>query len=173
MIRMRLRMKAALALALALAAPAARAESSDKSDKKGDTMTARATGSFDVKMTPQAADEKAGDPTIGRMALDKQFHGDLEATSRGQMLAAMTAVKDSAGYVALERVNGTLAGRKGTFALQHGGLMDRGKPSLTIVVVPDSGTEGLEGISGTMTIRIEAGGKHFYDFDYALPAAAR
>ena len=134
-------------------------------------MTQRATGTFEVRMTPQAPDEKAGDPTIGRMALDKQFHGDLEGASRGEMLAAMTSVQDSAGYVALERVRGTLAGRAGTFALQHGGTMDRGKPSLTITVVPDSGTERLEGLTGTMAIRIEAGGKHFYDFDYALPAA--
>lgn len=132
----------------------------------------RATGPFEVKMTPQAAEPAVGDPTIGRMALDKRYHGDLEAVSRGQMLAAMTSVKDSAGYVALERVDGTLAGRRGTFALQHGGLMDRGTPSLTITVVPDSGTGELEGLAGTMTIRIEAGGKHFYDFDYTYATSA-
>ncbi len=103
------------------------------------------------------------------MALDKQYHGDLEASGRGQMLAVMDQAKGSGGYVALEIVDGALGGKKGTFALQHDGLMDGGKPSLTIVVVPGSGTGQLEGIAGTLAIRIEAGGKHFYDFDYTLP----
>lgn len=133
-------------------------------------MTERATGAFDVKMIPQAPDEKIGDPKIGRMALDKHYHGELEATGRGQMLSVLDQAKGSGGYVALEVVDGTLAGKKGTFALQHDGLMDRGKPSLTIVVVPESGTGELEGIAGKLAIRIEAGGKHFYDFDYTLPA---
>ncbi len=135
-------------------------------------MTPHARGVFEVKIVPQAPDEKFGDPTIGRMALDKLYRGDLEATSRGEMLAAMTAVKDSAGYVALERVDGTLAGRKGTFALQHSGTMDRGRPSLKVGVVPDSGTGQLEGIAGSMTITIE-GGRHFYELDYTLPAEGR
>ncbi len=130
-----------------------------------------ATGAFDVKMTPQPPDEKVGDPKIGRMALDKHYHGDLEASGRGQMLAVMDQAKGSGGYVALEIVGGSLAGKKGTFALQHDGLMDEGKPSLTIAVVPGSGTGELEGIAGKLAIRIEAGGKHFYDFDYSLPAA--
>jgi hypothetical protein len=105
------------------------------------------------------------------MTLDKRFHGDLEGTSQGEMLAAMTAVKGSAGYVAIERVTGTLRGRKGTFALQHTGIMNRGTPSLTITVVPDSGTEQLTGLSGTMAIIITADGKHSYEFDYTLADA--
>jgi len=131
-------------------------------------MTVRATGAFDVKMTSQPPDERVGDPKIGRMGLDKHYHGALEASGRGQMLAVMDQAKGSGGYVALEIVDGTLGGRKGTFALQHGGLMDGGQPSLTIVVVPGSGTGELEGIAGRVGIRIE-GGKHFYDFDYTLP----
>ena len=125
-----------------------------------------ATGTFEVKLKPQT-DENVGDPTIGRMSLDKQFHGDLEATSKGQMLAAQGAVKGSAGYVAMERVQGTLSGRTGTFALQHTGTMNRGVPGLSVTVVPDSGTEELTGLSGKMTINI-ADGKHFYEFEYTL-----
>ncbi len=132
-------------------------------------MPGHAAGPFDVKLTPQAAEEKVGDPSIGRMALDKQFHGDLEATSKGQMLSTMGDVKGSAGYVAMERVSGTLHGRKGTFALQHTGTMTRGVPSLTISVVPDSGTGELAGLAGTMDIHIVEG-KHSYDFSYTLPA---
>jgi|GEM_PF-202716 len=128
-------------------------------------MTKHASGEFEVKMNPQA-DEK-GEPTVGRMSLDKQFRGDLEATSKGQMLAVMTDVQGSAGYVAMERVNGKLHGRIGTFALQHSGTMTRGTPQLIITVVPDSGTGELAGLSGTMTIKI-ADGKHFYEFDYTL-----
>jgi len=129
-------------------------------------MSTHATGTFDVTLTP--ADDKTDDPLLARMTIDKQFHGDLEATSRGQMLSAGTAVKGSAGYVAIEKVTGTLAGRKGTFVLQHTGAMNRGAPSLTITVVPDSGTGGLVGLSGTMSIAI-ADGKHSYAFDYTLP----
>jgi Protein of unknown function (DUF3224) len=127
-----------------------------------------ASGSFEVKMSPQAQDVGVGDPSVGRMAIDKQFHGDLEATSRGQMLAAMTDIEGSAGYVAIERVSGTLDGRNGTFALQHSGIMTRGVPQLTITVVPDSGTDELVGLIGMMTIDI-ANGKHSYDFEYTLP----
>ena len=125
----------------------------------------RASGTFDVKMVPQA-DENA-DPALGRMSLDKQFHGDLEGGSRGQMLTAMSAVKGSAGYVALEKVTGKLGGRSGTFALQHSGTMTRGVPELAITVVPDSGTDQLAGLAGRMTIRIEDG-KHFYELEYTL-----
>jgi hypothetical protein len=127
----------------------------------------RASGPFDVKMTPQPPDENAGEAPVGRMILDKQFHGDLEAASKGQMLAAGTEVKGSAGYVAMERVTGTLHGRSGTFVLQHSGTMNRGTPSLTINVVPDSGTGDLAGLAGSMTIDI-AGGKHSYVFEYTL-----
>jgi hypothetical protein len=129
-------------------------------------MATRATGTFDVKLTPQAADDKA-DVSVGRMSIDKRFHGDLDAVSKGQMLAAMTEVKDSAGYVAMERVTGTLAGRSGGFTLQHSGTMTRGAPHLSVTVVPDSGTGQLAGLTGTMTINI-VGGKHLYEFEYTL-----
>jgi len=127
-----------------------------------------ATGPFDVKITPQQ--DSNSDPSIGRMTIDKQFHGDLEAHSVGQMLSAMSSVKGSAGYVAIEKVSGTLHGKKGTFVLQHNATMDRGKPMLNIIVIPDSGTGELEGLTGTMTIDIAAGGKHTYNFSYSLPA---
>jgi hypothetical protein len=134
-------------------------------------MIATAKGPFDVKLTPQGT---ATDSTaVGRLSLDKTFHGDIEATSIGEMLAVRTAVAGSAGYVALERVTGALAGRKGTFALQHWGLMDKGAPELKITVVPDSGTGELTGLAGTMTIDIQPGGKHFYAFTYTLPPAAK
>lgn len=130
-------------------------------------MTNRASGPFTVKITPQPPEADIGDPTVGRMALDKQFQGDLEATSKGQMLAAGTDVKGSAGYVALERVSGSLHGKIGTFALQHSGTMTRGAPQLIITVVPDSGTGQLAGLAGKMMITI-AEGKHSYDFEYTL-----
>jgi environmental stress-induced protein Ves len=130
--------------------------------------TRRASGAFDVKLTPMAADPDAGDSAIARMSLDKQFHGELSATSKGQMLAVRTAVEGSAGYVALERVSGTLQGRRGTFALQHSGTMARGAPTLSVTVVPDSGTGELAGLGGRMEIVIE-GGKHSYVFEYSLP----
>jgi hypothetical protein len=127
----------------------------------------RATGTFVVTLTPQ----ECGAPTIGRMVIDKRFEGDLEATSKGEMLAAGTEVKSSAGYVALERVSGALHGRSGTFVLQHSGTMDRGTPQLTIAVVPDSGTGDLTGLQGTLTIEI-AGGVHSYTFDYRIATEA-
>jgi hypothetical protein len=129
-----------------------------------------ASGTFDVQLKPQIDDENVGDPTVGRLSLDKQFHGDLEATSKGQMLAVSTDVNNSAGYVAMERVNGTLHGRSGTFALQHNGIMTRGAPQLTITVVPDSGTGELTGLAGSMTIEITER-NHFYEFEYALDAS--
>jgi hypothetical protein len=124
-----------------------------------------ARGTFEVKLTPQPAD--SGAPAVGRMSIDKQFHGDLEATSKGQMLAAVTSVKGSAGYVAIEQVTGSLRGRSGTFVLQHSGTMTRGAPQQIVSVVPDSGTGELVGLTGTMTITI-ADGKHSYDFEYTL-----
>jgi hypothetical protein len=129
-------------------------------------VTTHARGAFDVALTPQPPDP---DGFLGRMTIDKRFHGDLEGTSQGQMLAAQTAVQGSAGYVAIERVRGTVGGRTGTFVLQHSGLMDRGAAELVITVVPDSGTEELAGIRGRMTILIQ-GGAHSYDFAYSLPA---
>lgn len=141
-------------------------------------MTIRASGTFEVKLTPSSAENKpqesaqgsSKDSPIGRMLIDKQFQGDLEGTSKGEMLAAMTGVKGSAGYVALEQVTGTLQGRKGTFVLQHSGTMARGEQQLTVTVIPDSATAELTGLTGKMMILIE-GGKHFYDFDYTLPEA--
>jgi len=126
----------------------------------------KVTGPFDVKMTPQ--DDKLGDG-ISRMLLDKQYHGDLEATSKGQMLAVGSA-KGSGVYVAIETVTGTLQGKTGSFSLHHTGIMTGGKPSLTISVVPGSGTAQLTGLTGTMNIVIAPDGKHSYEFDYTLPA---
>ena len=127
-------------------------------------MTERAEGTFIVKLTP-AAGGNAAAAGLGRMAIDKEFHGDLEATSVGEMLAAGTAVQGSAGYVAMERVTGALKGRSGTFVLQHSGTMTRGAPELVVSVVPDSGTGELVGLAGHMEIII-ADGRHSYRFDY-------
>ncbi|MDB5033589.1 MAG: hypothetical protein JWQ98_830 [Chlorobi bacterium] len=131
-------------------------------------MATQASGTFEVTLVPQKSGNEADDAIVGRLSIDKQFHGDLEGNSRGQMLAAGTEVKGSAGYVAIERFTGTLHGRDGTFMLQHNGIMKRGDGELAIAVVPDSGTGGLAGIAGTMGIEI-ADGKHFYRFDYTLP----
>jgi hypothetical protein len=140
--------------------------------QKGTPVPAHITGPFEVKLTPQPQQENVGDPTVGRMSLDKTFHGDLEATSKGQMLTAATDVKGSAGYVAIERVTGTLrtpsGPRTGTFALQHIGTLTRGVPELSVTVVPDSGTGQLVGLAGKMNIII-TDGKHSYDFEYTLP----
>jgi len=135
--------------------------------QKGVTMSSNATGPFEVKIDPQPADEKAGGAPISRMLLDKKFHGDLEATSRGTMLAAGNPAKGNGGYVALENVTGTLKGHTGTFVLQHTATMIHGVPDLSIIVVPDSGTGQLTGISGKMNIII-ADGKHSYNFEYTL-----
>ena len=129
-----------------------------------------ASGTFEVKLAPQPHAPGIEPAALGRMSIEKQFRGDLEATSLGEMLSAGTAVPGSAGYVAIERVTGTLGGREGSFVLMHYGVMERGTPSLRVSVVPDSGTGGLEGIGGEMTIRIEQGG-HEYGFEYELPAA--
>ena len=136
-----------------------------RSRQKEAVMT-RASGAFEVKVSPLATDDKA-DATLGRMSIDKQFRGDLEGTSKGEMLTAATSVKGSAGYVAIERVSGTLHGRRGSFVLQHSGTMTRGAPQLTITVVPDSGSGQLVGLAGKMMITI-ADGKHSYDFEYTL-----
>ena len=127
----------------------------------------RASGTFEVKISPLTLNNSAADASLGRLDIDKQFFGDLAATSRGEMLSAGTAVKGSAGYVAIERVSGTLQDRAGSFVLQHTGTMNRGEPQLSISVVPDSGTDELIGLSGTMTIKI-ADGVHSYEFDYTL-----
>ncbi|HEX6637727.1 MAG TPA: DUF3224 domain-containing protein [Steroidobacteraceae bacterium] len=128
----------------------------------------RATGSFEVSLQPLPNTEVTADNQFGRMLLNKKFSGDLTASARGQMLTAMTGVKGSAGYVALDHVTGELDGRKGSFVLQHSGSMNRGVPTLSIMVVPDSGTGELAGLSGTLSINI-IDGKHFYDFIYSVP----
>jgi hypothetical protein len=133
-------------------------------------MKVQTSGTFEVKLSPQAAEEGVGDPTVARMGLHKQFHGDLQAIARGQMLATMTDVEGSAGYVAMDRVTGSLHGRNGSFSLQHSGTMNRGSPHLSISIVPDSGTGELTGITGTLGIRIEQG-QHFYDLEYELPGS--
>ena len=130
-------------------------------------VTSRASGTFEVKLNPLPTYDTAEGGTLGRMSMDKQFRGNLEATSKGEMLTAVGAVKGSAGYVAIERVSGTLDGRSGTFVLQHSGTMTRGAPHLTIAVVPDSGTGQLTGLTGTMEIEI-ADGKHSYSLEYTL-----
>jgi Protein of unknown function (DUF3224) len=135
--------------------------------QKAATMSKHATGTFDVKLAVQT-DEKIGDPSVGRMSIDKVFHGDLEATSKGQMLSTITEVKGSAGYVAIERVTGTLQGHTGSFSLQHNATMNRGVPELNVIVIPDSGTGQLVGLTGKLNIVI-TDGKHSYEFDYSLP----
>lgn len=131
------------------------------------SVNTHASGPFDVKVVKQ--EDPGGDTSVGRFSLDKQYHGDLEASGKGQMLTASTEVKGSGAYVAIERVTGTLKGREGTFALQHMGTMTQNVPQLTITIVPDSGTGQLKGISGKMNIVIAADGKHSYELEYTLP----
>jgi len=138
--------------------------------QKGTVKTMRASGTFEVKLSPLMLEDKTEGTLLGRMSLDKVFHGDLEATARGEMLTAGTGVQGSAGYVAIERIHGKLNGRSGTFVLQHTGTMNRGEPSLSITVVPDSGTGQLAELSGKMTINI-AEGKHSYEMEYTLAEA--
>jgi hypothetical protein len=159
-----------LLLALSLAAHSQSRSSVPNSSQKEALMTAHATGPFDVKITPLDPAFKTEDNSLGRMSIDKQYHGDLDATGKGEMLTGATPVKGSAVYVAVERVSGTLQGRSGTFLLQHSGLMTQGTPHLSITVVPDSGTGQLIGLTGTMNVII-TDGKHSYDFSYSFPAA--
>ena len=130
----------------------------------------RATGSFEVILEPLSNAEVTSEILFGRLLLTKKFNGDLTASARGQMLSASTTTKGSAGYVAIDHVTGTLEGRQGSFVLQHSGSMNRGVPTLSIMVVPDSGTDELTGLSGTLSINI-IDGKHFYDFIYSIPQA--
>jgi hypothetical protein len=127
-----------------------------------------ARGTFEVTMLPQRTDALPGAEALGRLLVSKRFHGDLEGSSEGQMLTATTGVEGSAGYVALERVTGTLFGRAGRFTLQHSGVMKRGDPRLTVEVVPDSGEGELSGLAGSMEI-VVANGEHSYEFRYSLP----
>jgi hypothetical protein len=132
-------------------------------------MTKHAKGPFEVKLAQQKADNPQAEGSgHGRMSIDKQFHEELEATSQGEMLSFMTRTKGSAGYVAIEKVTGTLGGRKGSFVLQHNGTMNRGAPQLSIAVVPDSGDGELTGLSGIMKITITPGGEHSYEMEYAF-----
>lgn len=126
------------------------------------------TGTFEVSLTPlDCYAQGENEINLGRMSIDKKFTGELSASSKGEMLSAMTPVKGSAGYVAIEQVSGTLSGRKGSFVLQHFGTMNRGNNRLILEVVPDSGTGELSDLTGKMTINIE-GGKHYYEFEYEL-----
>lgn len=156
------------AAALLLPARAVPVEAQRSTSKEA--LVAVARGTFEVKLAPQPTAHDHAPAPLGRLSIDKEFRGDLTGTSKGEMLTAGTAVRESAGYVAIERVTGTLQGRRGSFVLQHSGTMNRGVPSLLITVVPDSGTDGLAGLTGTMTITI-AEGKHSYEFEYTLPPA--
>lgn len=131
-------------------------------------MAKSATGAFEVKINPLEPFNKDACATLGRMSIEKTFKGDLDAAGKGEMLTGGDPKSGSAGYVAMEQVTGKLQGKRGTFLLQHTGSMNRGEQSLSITVVPESGTGELTGISGTLTIRIEAG-RHFYEFEYTLP----
>jgi hypothetical protein len=133
-------------------------------------MTLHASGPFDVKITPQDLADQAAGTSRGRMLVEKVFHGDLTGAGRGQMLTfGADEVKGSAVYVLIERVTGTLGGKAGGFVLHHSAVMDRGQPSMSIRVAPDSGSGELKGLTGELSIRIEPGGAHFYDFAYSLP----
>lgn len=154
-----------LILSLVLLISSALNSQNAQNNKKGNQMAGKAAGTFEVKLAPQ---DEGPNAVTGRMTLDKQFHGDLEGTSKGTMLMSNGGGEGSGGYVAIEKVTGTLAGRKGSFYLQHSGIMNRGVPSLTITVIPDSGTDELTGLDGKMNIIIDAG-KHSYEFEYTLP----
>ncbi len=127
----------------------------------------RAEGTFEVKIVPMAGDAYADGESIARMTIDKVFHGDLEAVSKGLMLSGGAPATGSAGYVAIERVTGTLGGKSGGFSLQHSGTMDRGTQALVVQVVPGSGGGALAGLSGRMTIAV-GGGRHAYVFEYRI-----
>src|SRR5438445_2125876 len=155
-------------------APSALQNSSTNSNStaKGVPMSTRATGTFEVKLEPLPTNDSSEGSPVGRMSIDKQIPGDLEGTSKGEMLTAATSVKGSGAYVAIERVTGSLHGRTGSFVLQHIGTMTRGVPKLSITVVPDSGTGQLAGVTGKFQVII-ADGKHSYEFDYSLPEPSK
>ena len=134
-------------------------------------VSMHAEGTFDVRNTPLGSDDAIAGTAIGRYGLEKQFHGDLVGTSKGEMLGAGSPATGTAGYVAIEQVTGTLHGRNGSFALQHFGTMEDNHFDLTVRVVPGSGSGDLTGIFGTMQI-IVANGKHTWKFDYTLPFPA-
>ena len=160
---------AILCVSLGLTVSAHTQTPASRSERKGAAVDTHASGTFEVKTSPLPADEKVEGLTVGRVALDKQFSGDIDGTSKGEMMTAATDVKGSAGYVAVERITGKLKGRSGAFTLLHLATMRRGGDfNMTLTVVPDSGTDQLAGLAGKMKIIIE-GGKHSYEFDYTLP----
>jgi hypothetical protein len=165
--RIELIVGSALCLFLTLQSSLYAQAQSQSPSRKEILVTIHAGGPFDVKTTPQ--DDKTADATLGRFTLDKQYHGDLEGTGKGQMLTAGDFAKGSGGYVAIERVTGTLKGRTGSFILQHSGTMSNRVPQMTITIVPNSGTGQLAGIDGKMTINFASGGEHSYDLEYTLP----
>lgn len=158
----------AVCLGAAYSASSQAPSPSPTTSKKESLVTNHARGTFEIKMVAEPTDDKFADTTLFRSSSDKQFHGDLEGASKGQMLGVFTEVKGSAGYVAMEFVNGALHGRRGSFILQHSSTMARGAQRQSITVVPDSGTGQLVGLAGNMIIII-TDGKHSYEFDYTLP----
>ena len=156
-----------LVLAAVLASTACIASAA--SDKDHPMTSRTATGPFDVRLAPQPLSGVADGSGLGRMSIDKRFHGALEASSTGEMLSAGNPASGSAGYVALETVRGTLDGRAGSFVLQHSSTIARGVPTQSITVVPDSGTDALAGLAGRMEVVIAPGGAHAYRFEYSLP----
>jgi hypothetical protein len=161
---------ALLCACLSLSWAALTQQSAPRLAKKEPVMTRHAEGTFDVKMSSPGTDDATAGTAISRFGIDKQFHGDLDGSSKGLMLSAGDPAKGNAGYVAIEQVTGKLAGHSGSFALQHMGIMENGGYKLTVIVVPGSGTGELAGITGAMTIVI-ANGKHSYTLEYTLPAA--
>jgi hypothetical protein len=157
--------------ALWMALPATAARSAEPAPTLRSTPMQQATGEFDVQMKPQAEDKAPG-ATRGRFTLEKTFRGALQGTGRGEMLTAMSETPGSAAYVAIERVEGVLDGRRGTFVLVHRGTMTRGAQALSVDVVPDSGTGELAGIEGSLAIEIRDR-KHFYTLNYRLPESTR
>lgn len=154
-----------LFLASAFALPSEQVKTPPReTEKAGNAMSSHAKGEFDVKITP--TQDKPPDPALGRLFVEKKYHGDVDGTSVGEMLTSGNGSK-SGGYVLIERVTGTLNGKRGSFSLQHSGIMDNGVPTLNIIVVPGSGSDQLDGISGKFSLDIK-GGKHFYDLEYSL-----
>lgn len=165
-----------LVIALGLALPVtgdllrAQSQTSQPAVTAETGATMHASGPFEVKVAPQPNDDKTNDPWMGRMSIDKHYHGDLEAAATGLMLSGGDYKSGSAGYVAMEKVSGTLQGRTGTFLLQHSATLTQGAQQLSITIVPGTGTGQLAGIAGKMDIKIKEGGKHFYELEYTLPS---